>query len=173
LHGTHHDRPGIFDECLERRVGLLGVIDVADRLREPFRAQSRYLIEGKVWACGNDQIVIWNICAVGKFNAVLGGMNAFRAMRMIVDPLSRHDLVEVDFDFIPLAPADGDPGIGGDEVIAGTLSDHGQPVARSENRHDFVGHQRSAKSSAQNHHFSHDLPPSPKISLYGHGTRVC
>ena len=83
-------------------------------------------------------------------------MHALRALRQQPDALALHDVGEVDLDIAALAPADRDPGIGGDEMIDRPLRNHRQAIVLPQLRQQFVGHQRPAETGSDNDNFRHD-----------------
>ena len=64
LHRADHDRARVGAERLERVMRLLGVIDVADRLRVAVRAEPGDLVEGEFRAGGDHEVVVGNELAV-------------------------------------------------------------------------------------------------------------
>jgi len=82
-------------------------------------------------------------------------VHALRALGQQANALALHDIDQIYFDIAALAPADRDPGVGGDEVIDRSLRDHGQAVVLPQLRQQFIGHQRSAETGSDNNNFRH------------------
>ncbi len=94
LNRADHDRPGIFHEFLERRIRLLRVIDVADRLGMAVRAQSGNFVESQFGAGGDDQIVIGFAAAVIELDAIFRRMHAPGALFEIADAFAGHHVAQ-------------------------------------------------------------------------------
>ena len=71
LHRADHDRAGLLHQRVEGGLGLLGVVDVADRLGVGVRAEPLDLVEGEVGSGGDDQVVVVEEGAVVELDAVL------------------------------------------------------------------------------------------------------
>ena len=108
-----------------------GVIDVADRLGMAVGTEPRNLIEGEFRPGRDHQIVVVDRGAVRELDAVVLRMHPLRALRQQPDALALHDVGEIDLDIAALAPADRDPGVGGDEMIDRSLRNHRQAVIPS------------------------------------------
>ncbi len=124
LDGTNDHGAGIGDEALEGPLGGHGMVDEADRLRFPLRSEAFDFVKGQFRPGGDHQIVIFDHAAVEQVNLAGGRIETLGALGMEIDVAAGEDRPEIDLDIGPVAPANRNPGVGGDEGIARALVDH-------------------------------------------------
>ena len=130
---------------------------MTDRLRLALGPEARNFIESEVRSGGDDEVVVGDRGAVFQFDPVLTGQHAARSLCEVADALALHHVGDIDLDILLLAPADRNPRVGGNEVIAWPLADHRHPVlALSQLWQQFIGHQRSAEACTEYDEFRHD-----------------
>ncbi len=156
LHRADHHRAGILDQRVEAVPRLNGVIDLADRLGVRGGPEPRNLVEGEVGTRRDDQIVVFEVGTVVEHDAVLRRVNARRTLRPEVDALFRKHRLQLHRNILGLAPADGDPWIGGDERIAAAEIDHRQLVVAAHLGFHLVGHDDPAETRTEHDDMRHD-----------------
>ncbi|MPL80122.1 hypothetical protein SDC9_26015 [bioreactor metagenome] len=161
LHRADDDRAGLFAEALEGGAGLLGMVNMADRLGETLGAEPLDLVEGQFGAGGDDDVVVGDRTAVDQLDAVLLGVQAGRGDGDEVDVLARHRRRQVDRDVLAVAPADGDPGVRGHEMVLRVLGDDRDLVFLADIVAQLVGHDGAAKPGSENHDMCHSSSLSP------------
>ena len=134
---------------------LNGMVDLADRLRMGLRPEAGNLVEGEVGAGGDDQIIVDELGAVIEHDAVFAGMDAFGALRLEADPLLGEHRLQIDGDILALAPAHGDPWVGGHEGVGAAEIDDGEHVLAAELRLHLVGHDDATQAGAEHDDMCH------------------
>ena len=96
------------------------------------RTQSFYFIEGQFRPRGDHQKIVVQHPAVAQLDLIALGMNPFRAGAVKGDALALQIRRHLEFDGIALAPVDGNPRIGGNEMKCGGIGHHRNAVARTQ-----------------------------------------
>jgi len=105
-----------------------GMVDMTDGLCMAVRPEARHLVEGKVGAGRDDQIVVVDEGAVIEFDPVFLRMHLFRAFGTQGDTAPPEGVRQIDGDVVALPPADGHPGIGRYKGIGRAKRHHAQLV---------------------------------------------
>ena len=174
LHRADDDRAGVLAEGLERHIGLKRVIDMADRLRMPaMRPQPLDLVKGQFRPGRDDEVVVVEKGPVDQLKPVFRRMNLLRRRGAECDVLLAHRVGEVDGDVFGLAPADRDPGVGGDEVIRRFLGDDRDPVFLPDLLAQLIGHDGATQPRAQDNDMRHRIgPPAMRLSSVRNGIHI-
>ena len=111
LHGADDYRAGIAAEGFKGRVGTQRVIDMADRLGIPFRAEAFDFIKRQFRAGGDDKIVIVHEASVTHSHTPGLRLDALGLADNQVDVALFHRACEIHHDVFPVTPADKHPGV--------------------------------------------------------------
>ena len=105
LNRAGYDRPGLLAKLFEGRACVLGMVDVANRLRvAAMRSKPLDLVEGQLRTGGNDQEVVWHAGAVRQLKRILFRMHASCRDGLEVDAALGEGALKVDLDVRALAP---------------------------------------------------------------------
>jgi hypothetical protein len=140
LRRADDDRAGVGDQLVEDSLRRFGMVDVADGLGVAVGAEALDFVKGKLGPGCDHKVVVGDGLAIDQKDAVFLGHQLFGGDGDEVDPLLRHRGGKVHRDVLAVAPADGDPGVGGHEVVLRVLGDDGHPVFGPQLVLHFVGH---------------------------------
>ena len=155
LRGADNDRTRVLAECLEIDRGLLGVVDVADRIGKAVGTETLDLVEREFRPGRDDEVVVVQRRTIRRLDHAVLRRNLGHRVRLEGDAALGERRRKVDLDRLALAPAHWNPGIRGHEMIERVLRDDGEPVFGAHLRLHLIGHDSAAEARAHDHDVSH------------------
>ena len=160
LNRAHNDGARIVAECLERLVAGFGMIDVADRLREPAMWPKAFdFIEGQFRAGRDDKVVVVDKGPVTHAQALVIRLDLFgRADDQLYVALF-HRLFEVDNNVFAISPANQNPRVRGHELVEVRLIDRNHFILSPDFFPNLVSGDHTAQTCTQYNDLCHGLAP--------------
>ena len=163
-HRADHHRARVLQEFLVVPPERLGMVDGTDRVGVPaMRAGARHLVETQLRPGGDDQVVVGQHLLVGRaarqHQLVARGVQGGHRLGDELDALALQQRPDLEHDFLALAPADRQPGVGRHELEEIQCADHGDGVFLGQQFAHFVGGGHAADAGAHDDDVGHVKSP--------------